>query len=103
MTKHDCIFCKIAAGEIPSVTVYEDEAVRAVARKAIERNIGARGLRAVLENAMMDLMFRLPSDSRIGTCTITPEVVDGSGEPELTYREELPDPKEKPLSFLRFF
>ncbi len=67
--------------------VFTDEAVKAVAAKALERNIGARGLRAVLENAMMDLMFRLPSDDTISSCTITPEVIEGTGEPILTYRE----------------
>ncbi len=74
---------------------FTEEAVRAVAHKAMERNIGARGLRAVLENTMMDLMFRLPSDDRISTCTITKDVVDGTGEPALTYREEKPVPKER--------
>ncbi len=70
--------------------VFTDEAVRAVAHKAMERNIGARGLRAVMENAMMDLMFRIPSDETAGVCTITPEVIEGTGEPEIVRREDLP-------------
>nr|MBQ6242984.1 ATP-dependent Clp protease ATP-binding subunit ClpX [Lachnospiraceae bacterium] len=69
---------------------FTDEAVRAVAHKAMERNIGARGLRAVMENAMMDLMFRIPSDDTVGVCTITKEAVEGSGEPEIVRREDLP-------------
>ena len=75
--------------------VFTEEAVRAVARKAMERNIGARGLRAVLENAMMDLMFSLPSDDSVGSCTVTADVINGSGEPELTRRSILPGGKEK--------
>ena len=69
---------------------FTDEAVRAVAHKAMERNIGARGLRAVMENAMMDLMFRLPSDDTVGACTITKEVIEGTGEPEIVRREDVP-------------
>ena len=61
----------------------------------MERNIGARGLRAVLENAMMDLMFRLPSDDTIGSCTVTAEVIDGTAQPELTTRSALPFGKDK--------
>ena len=69
---------------------FTDEAVRAVAHKAMERNIGARGLRAVMENSMMDLMFRLPSDDTVGACTITKEVIEGTGEPEIVRREDVP-------------
>ena len=74
---------------------FTEEAVRAVAHRAMERNIGARGLRSVLESTMMDLMFRLPSDDTISTCTITKEVVENGAEPVLTYREEPPAPIEK--------
>ena len=75
--------------------IFTEDAVRAVAKKAMERNIGARGLRAVLENAMMDLMFRLPSDETIGSCTVTAEVIDGTAQPELTTRSALPFGKDK--------
>ena len=75
--------------------VFTEDAVRAVARKAMERKIGARGLRAVLENAMMDLMFHLPSDDSVGSCTVTAEVIEGKAEPELTKRSALPFGKDK--------
>ena len=74
---------------------FTEDAVRAVARKALERNIGARGLRAIMENAMMDLMYRLPSDDTIGTCTITEEVIENGAEPILTYRDALPERRTK--------
>ena len=58
-----------------------------MANLAVKRKIGARGLRSILENAMMDLMYEIPSDNNIGICTITRDVVDKTGEPELVYRD----------------
>ena len=75
--------------------VFTEDAVRAVARKAMERNIGARGLRAVLENAMMDMMFTIPSDETVGTLTVTAEVIEDGAEPLITRREALPERNEK--------
>ncbi len=66
---------------------FTDDAVAAIARQALERNIGARGLRSIMERSMMDLMYRLPSDDTIGICRITKDVIEGKGEPEITYRE----------------
>lgn len=66
---------------------FTDEALRAVANKAVTRKTGARGLRSILESVMMDLMYEVPSDSTIGICTITKDVVDKTGEPELVYRD----------------
>ena len=62
---------------------FEDEALEVVARKSLERKTGARGLRAIMENSLMDLMYTIPSDDTIRKCTITKEVVEGTGEPEL--------------------
>ena len=59
-----------------------DEALNAIAKKAIDRQIGARGLRAIMEKIMTDIMFRIPSDLTIKKVTITPACVDG-GEPEI--------------------
>ena len=67
---------------------FTPEAIEAIADKTIKRKTGARGLRAIMEKAMMDLMYRIPSDDTIATCLVTKEVVEGTGEPELTYREE---------------
>ncbi|WP_349947838.1 ATP-dependent Clp protease ATP-binding subunit ClpX [Lacrimispora sp. BS-2] len=63
------------------------EAVERIAELAVERKTGARGLRSIMESVMMELMYEIPSDSSIGICTITREVVDKKGEPELIYRD----------------
>ena len=66
---------------------FEPEALEAIADKSMERKTGARGLRAIMENSMMDLMYKAPSDESITGCTITKELVDGTGEAKLEYRE----------------
>ena len=60
---------------------FEDDAVLAIAKKAMEQKTGARGLRSILENIMMDVMFKIPSDDTIIKCTITKECVTGKAEP----------------------
>ena len=64
----------------------DEEAVHAIAKRSYERKTGARGLRAIMEHTMMDVMYEIPSDDMIGRCKITKDVVDGEGEPELVYR-----------------
>lgn len=66
---------------------FTEDALEEVAKLAVERKTGARGLRSILESVMMDLMYEVPSDSSIGICTITKAVVDKTGEPELVYRD----------------
>ena len=61
---------------------FEDEAVREIARQAIERKCGARGLRAIIEDAMLDTMFELPGLPDVNECIITKEAVTG-GKPTL--------------------
>nr|WP_325182059.1 ATP-dependent Clp protease ATP-binding subunit ClpX [uncultured Oscillibacter sp.] len=63
---------------------FELEALDAVADKAIERNIGARGLRAVMEGMLTQIMYDIPSDPTIVKAVITKECVDGTGQPILT-------------------
>lgn len=63
--------------------VFEDDALREVARLAIERNTGARGLRSIIEATMRDVMFDVPSDKDIAKVVITKETVDGTGKPEI--------------------
>ena len=63
---------------------FKREALEAVADKAIERNIGARGLRAVMEGMLTEIMYEIPSDPTIEKAVITKECVDGTGKPELT-------------------
>lgn len=58
---------------------FNDDAVEAVADKALDRQTGARGLRAIMENVMMDLMYRIPSDTSITECTIDKALVEQKG------------------------
>src|SRR5881296_471600 len=62
------------------------DALRAIAEQALKRGTGARGLRAVLEEAMMDLMYEIPSRLEVVGCTITRDVVNRKAEPILTFR-----------------
>ena len=62
---------------------FEDDAVRAIARQAIERRCGARGLRAIIENVMLDTMFELPGLPQVTGCVITEASVSGSEKPRL--------------------
>ena len=59
-----------------------DDALKAIAKKAIDRQIGARGLRAIMEKIMTKIMFQIPSDLTIQKVILTPECVDG-GEPTI--------------------
>ena len=63
---------------------YEQEALEAIADKAIARNIGARGLRAVMEGILTQVMYDIPSDPTIVKVVITKDCVEGKGTPELT-------------------
>ena len=65
---------------------FTDDALEAVAELAIKRGTGARGLRSVLEEAMLDLMYEIPSRLEVVGCTITRDVVEKKAEPILTYR-----------------
>ena len=65
--------------------VFERQALEAVADKAIERNIGARGLRAVMEGLLTKVMYEIPSDETVVKAVVTKECVEGTAEPELTH------------------
>ena len=66
---------------------FQQEALEAIADKSMERKTGARGLRAIMENSLMDLMYSVPSDESISGCTITKEVVEGKGGALLEHKE----------------
>lgn len=66
---------------------FEDGALEAIAREAMERKTGARGLRSIIEKVVMDLMYEVPSNEEISRCVITKEAVEGTGEPEIVYSE----------------
>ena len=67
----------------------EDEAVQEIARLAYERKTGARGLRSIMEDVLMDIMYEIPSDDNIAECILTKDVVDGKGKPRIVYRNRL--------------
>jgi len=76
---------------------FEEEAIREIAKLALERNTGARGLRSIIESIMMDVMFELPSRIDIDKCVITKEAVRMSSAPTLVKGKrrmaELPEAK----------
>ncbi|HLQ73374.1 MAG TPA: ATP-dependent protease ATP-binding subunit ClpX [Bacillota bacterium] len=68
--------------------VFEDEALREIAIKAVERKTGARGLRSIIETIMLDVMFELPSREDIEKCVITKDTVIGeANHPKIVYRD----------------
>ena len=68
---------------------FEEDAIQAIADKAFERKVGARGLRSIMEGVMMDIMYQIPSDDTIETCVITKASVEGASEPLIVRRENL--------------
>ena len=62
--------------------VFDDSALNEIADISLKRKTGARGLRALMENTMMDIMYRAPSDETLKTCRITGDVVTGKAKPE---------------------
>ena len=60
---------------------FEDDALRAIGRLAIEKGTGARGLRSIVESTLRDIMFTAPSDPSITKITITADCVYGTGKP----------------------
>ncbi|HAT56179.1 MAG TPA: ATP-dependent Clp protease ATP-binding subunit ClpX [Veillonellaceae bacterium] len=65
--------------------VFEDAALQAIARQAIERNTGARGLRAIIEKIMQHVMYEVPGMKNVSQCTVTEDVVIHHKEPVLTF------------------
>ena len=72
---------------------FEPDALREVAKTAMERKTGARGLRSVIEKTMMDVMYEAPSNENMKKCVITKEAVTGKGKPVVTIEE---NPEKKP-------
>ena len=71
---------------------FQKDALKLIAQKSMERKTGARGLRAIMEHSMMDLMYKAPSDHTIRKCVITKEVVEGTGEPEIIHEKAEENP-----------
>lgn len=67
---------------------FSDTALRAVAQEAIKRNTGARGLRGVIEKAMLDIMFEIPSKTNVKECIISERVITKGEKPELVFKTD---------------
>ncbi len=65
---------------------FEDEALEAIAEQALEKKTGARALRAIIEEFMLDIMYEIPKDDNIGTVTITREYIEKKGAPRIENR-----------------
>lgn len=75
---------------------FEEEALHAIARKAMKKDTGARALRAIIEEFMMDIMFEIPKDDNIGQVTITKAYIEGNGGPLIQLRgQNIPRIEEK--------
>jgi ATP-dependent Clp protease ATP-binding subunit ClpX len=64
---------------------FREDALRAVAKRAMERKTGARGLRSILENVLLDIMYRLPSEAGVSKIVIDESVIHGESEPMMIY------------------
>ena len=64
---------------------FDDDALEAIAETSLKRKTGARGLRAIMENVMMDIMYKAPSDETLKSCRITEDVVKGGAAPLLEH------------------
>ena len=72
---------------------FKEDALEAIAKKSLERKTGARGLRAIMEDTMMDLMYEIPSDNTTKECVITKDAVEKKEEPEIIHGEPAPVPR----------
>ncbi|HCO18888.1 MAG TPA: ATP-dependent Clp protease ATP-binding subunit ClpX, partial [Tissierellales bacterium] len=67
---------------------FEESALRVIAKKAIERKTGARGLRGIIEERMLDIMYEIPNRADVEKCVITKETIENDGEPTLVLSQE---------------
>ena len=65
---------------------FEEDALLAIARKAMKKDTGARGLRSIIEEFMLDIMYEIPKDDNIGQVTITKAYIEGTGGPLISMR-----------------
>ncbi len=66
--------------------VFEEGALHAIAKKAMKKELGARGLRSIIEEFMLDIMYEIPKDDNIGTVIVTEDYVNGTGGPTVLMR-----------------
>ena len=67
---------------------FTDDALRAIAHKAVTKRTGARGLRSILENVMMEIMYEIPSDPSIESVTITADCVENGSQPQIVHESD---------------
>jgi ATP-dependent Clp protease ATP-binding subunit ClpX len=70
---------------------FRDDALHAIAKKAMDRKTGARGLRSIIENVLLDTMFDLPSTDNVSKVIVDENVINGENDPILVYEEKLPE------------
>ncbi len=79
---------------------FDDDSLHAIAKKAVEKDTGARALRAIIEEFMLDIMYEIPKDDNIGQVIITKDYIEGTGGPVIVMRgqepPELPGGSEEP-------
>ena len=68
---------------------FDEEALHAIARKAMKKDTGARALRSIIEEFMLDIMYEIPKDDNIGQVTITKEYIEGTGGPLIAMRGQV--------------
>lgn len=73
---------------------FDDSALEAIAKKAMERDTGARALRAIIEEFMLDIMYEIPKDDNIGAVTITGNYINGTGGPVIDIRTDNVHPRQ---------
>ena len=76
---------------------FEDDALTAIAEKALEKDTGARALRSIIEEFMLDIMYEIPKDENIGKVTITRAYVEGKGGPMIEIRSVVADKSKQAL------
>ena len=78
-----------AAAASPSgFEVFTDDALRAIAEAALNQKTGARGLRSIMENALIDTMFDLPTLDGVAKVVVDEHIIEEGGKPLLVYREQ---------------
>ena len=70
--------------------MFDDSALEAIAKKAVEKKTGARALRAIIEEFMLDIMYQIPKDDNIGRVTITGDYINNNKAPIIELRGQLP-------------
>lgn len=78
--------------------IIEDDALRLIAKRAIERKTGARGLRGIIEEVTLDMMYEIPSNKDIKKCIITKETIENNEKPTLVYKDQADKDEEEKKS-----